>query len=459
MKKAIPFLLLAGAAQAQNAATPMGGGSYTTPPVECVSPAQKLRIDSMLTANVRLLRARGVLPAASQRSTTTVSFGWPLRQNAGYSYPSIYSINYFVDDDPRYPGYVLDWNCGTRAKDFSGGNHAGTDIVLWPFGWNMMAANQGEIVAAAPGVIIGKTDGRPDMNCLSTPTNDWNAVYVQHSDGTVTWYGHMKMNTQTSKAVGASVAAGEFLGNVGSSGSSDVPHLHFEVHDAQGNVLDPYHGTCNTPASLWATQKPYNEPTINALLTHSAAPVFNNCPQQATTYESSSFAPGSQPYFAAYYHDQQQGQVTTYTIYRPDNSVFQTWTHTSPASYLQSYWLWTYPLPATAPSGIWRFTATFQGSTVTQTFLVGVLPLATTSAGATRLKLYPNPAHGHVTAELPAAPAATAEAVVTNQVGQVVSRQSFTTRQVELLLPAAAGLYFVTLPTPDGPTTQKLVVE
>ena len=457
-KVILPFLLLlASAARAQSPA-PDGGGSYTPPPSAsvCVTPAQRVRIDSMLTANVLRLRAQGILPPAAQRPTS-VALAWPLRQKAGYAYNSIYSINYYVDDDSRYPGYVLDWNCGTRAKDFSGGNHAGTDIVLWPFGWNMMAANQGEIIAAAPGTIIGKIDGRPDMNCLSTPTNDWNAVYVQHSDGTVAWYGHMKMNTQTSKAVGASVAAGEFLGNVGSSGSSDVPHLHFEMHDAQGNILDPYHGSCNAPASLWATQKPYNEPTVNALLTHTAPPVFNNCPQQATTNVSTSFQPGGQPYFAAYYHDQQQGQTTTYTVYRPDNSVFQTWTHTSPGSYLQSYWYWTYPLPANAPIGTWRFTATFQGSTVTQSFTVGVL--ATTAARSAAFALFPNPAHGHATAELAAAPAAGAEAIITNQLGQVVARQPLVSRQLELTLPATAGLYFVTLPTPDGPVTQKLVVE
>ena len=137
------FLLLAGAARAQSPA-PVGGGNYATPAVECVSPAQRLRIDSMLTANVQQLRGRGVLPPATQR-TTSVPLSWPLRQATGFAYNSIYSVNYFVDDDPRYPGYVLDWNCGTRAKDFSGGNHAGTDIVLWPFGWNMMAANQGRL--------------------------------------------------------------------------------------------------------------------------------------------------------------------------------------------------------------------------------------------------------------------------------------------------------------------------
>lgn len=457
MKKTFFFLLLlASTAHAQSVA-PAAGGNYAIAPTECVSSTQKLRIDSMLTANVRQLRAQRVLPAASQRLAATVSFSWPLRQKSSFNYNSIYSLIYFVDDDPRYPDHVLDWNCGTRAKDFVGGNHEGTDIVLWPFGWNMMAANQGEVVAAAPGVIIGKIDGKFDMNCVSTPTNDWNAVYLQHSDGTVTWYGHLKKGTLTSKPVGASVDVGEFLGNVGSSGSSGVPHLHFEVHDAQGKVVDPYHGPCNTSASLWAAQKPYNESTLNVLLTHSAPPIFNDCPQQATTNVSSSFVPGSQPYFAAYYHDQQKGQQTTYTIYRPDNSVFQTWTHTSPDSYLTSYWLWTYQLPGNAPSGTWRFTASYQGSTVTQTFSVGVL--ATAASRSAMLKLYPNPAHGRVVAELPAAPLAAAEATVTNQLGQVVSRQAFATRQVELPLPAAAGLYFVTLPTPDGPATQKLVVE
>ncbi|RZK29493.1 MAG: hypothetical protein EOO63_08940 [Hymenobacter sp.] len=229
---------------------------------------------------------------------------------------------------------MLDWNCGTRAKDFSGGNHAGTDIMLWPFGWNMMAANQGEIVAAAPGIIIAKIDGQPNMNCLSTPTNDWNTVYVQHSDGTIAWYGHIKehANQQT---------RGRQRGYRRVSGQRRQfrrAALHFEVHDAQGNILDSCHGSCNAAANLWTTHKPYNEPTINALLTHTAPPVFNNC-LQLGQYKCWQQLSGQQPALLRrlLHHDQQQGQMTTYTIYGLDNSVFQPWMHTRPGSHLQSY--------------------------------------------------------------------------------------------------------------------------
>lgn len=78
-----------------------------------------------------------------------------------------------------------------------------------------MAQNAVEIVAAAPGVIIAKDDGYGDKNCSMCTNCSWNAVYVMHADGSVAWYGHMKIFSLTAKAVGQTVAAGEYLGVVG----------------------------------------------------------------------------------------------------------------------------------------------------------------------------------------------------------------------------------------------------
>jgi murein DD-endopeptidase MepM/ murein hydrolase activator NlpD len=108
-----------------------------------------------------------------------------------------------------------------------------------------MDSNDVEIVSAAAGTILYKSDGNFDRSCTFN-NNNWNAVYVQHSDGSVAWYGHMKAGTLTTKNVGASVAQGEYLGVVGSSGNSTGPHLHFEVYDSGNNLIDPYAGTCNT---------------------------------------------------------------------------------------------------------------------------------------------------------------------------------------------------------------------
>ena len=66
----------------------------------------------------------------------------------------------------------------------------------------MMDAALIEIVAVAPGVILHKQDGHPDRSCDAGTATPWNAVYVQHADGTVAWYGHMKNGSTTTKAVG-----------------------------------------------------------------------------------------------------------------------------------------------------------------------------------------------------------------------------------------------------------------
>ena len=92
----------------------------------------------------------------------------------------------------------------------------------------MKASDAVRIVAAAPGTIVSKTDGNFDRNC-AIGSGQWNAVYVRHADNSVAWYGHMKSGSLTTKAVGETVVTGEYLGIVGSSGSSTGPHLHFEI--------------------------------------------------------------------------------------------------------------------------------------------------------------------------------------------------------------------------------------
>src|SRR5438128_251253 len=133
--------------------------------------------------------------------------------------------------------------------------------------------------AAAPGTILYKNDGNFDQNCALSDRAEWNAVYVLHDDGSVAWYGHMKSGSPTSKRVGDRVETGEYLGSVGSSGSSTGPHLHFEVYDSSHQLIDPWAGQCNpsTADSWWAHQQPYYLPTLNRAFTASAAAVSRTC--------------------------------------------------------------------------------------------------------------------------------------------------------------------------------------
>lgn len=67
-----------------------------------------------------------------------------------------------------------------------------------------------------------------------------NSVIVDHGDGWVTQYGHMKKGSIAVRP-GQRVATGDKLGQVGLSGNTEFPHLHFEVrHD--DNPLDPFTG-------------------------------------------------------------------------------------------------------------------------------------------------------------------------------------------------------------------------
>ena len=363
---------------------PAGGGGLPQPATDELSLAQRGRIDEQLARNVDDLQHAGVLMAVSPMILPQqASLQWPLRSVASYTDPGYHGISNFVDLNSAYPNQLLDWNCGARTYDQAGGyNHAGIDLFLWPFPWLMMDQGAIDIVAAAPGMIIGKTDGNDDRSCPNNYSADWNAVYVQHADGSVAWYGHMKKLSQTNKPIGSTVAAGEFLGKVGSAGFSSGPHLHFENHSAVSNytILEPFHGACNAPASLWAQQKPYYDSALNKLSTHNGPPDYHgtNCPNPVdeTPNLSDHFLPSQTVYFTAFYRDQLGPQVANFSIVRPNGSVFSSWTFklsdaTSDFHYAGAYWYWSRVLPADAPAGLWHFRATYESANYSHSFFVG----------------------------------------------------------------------------------------
>jgi murein DD-endopeptidase MepM/ murein hydrolase activator NlpD len=97
--------------------------------------------------------------------------------------------------------------------------HAGVD---------MAGPNGTPIVAAGAGVVVraGEASGYG------------NAVLIDHGNGYLTHYGHLSAITVQ---VGQQVAAGQQIGDEGSTGHSTGPHLHFEVH--QGFYQNPIEPT------------------------------------------------------------------------------------------------------------------------------------------------------------------------------------------------------------------------
>jgi hypothetical protein len=380
-----------------------GSGSHHSEHTDCISTQERIRIEAMLKENIRQLKDEGKLPAdwgtpQPGAKPTTDAFIWPLRNANGLNFNANYGISNFVDLNLSYPNQIQDWNCGTRSYDqASGYNHAGVDIFLWPFSHYLQEHDLVEIVAASDGIIIGKDDGNFDKNC-AMGNAQWNAVYVGNTDGTICWYGHMKKNSTTTKITGQSVVAGEVLGNVGSSGSSTGPHLHFETHDGLGNILEPFTGPCNPGPSLWAAQKPYIDPTLNAILTHNHAPVFPDCPGVEIPHDTTYFHTGDSLFFASYFHDQTDAQQAVYTIYAPDNSVWDTWNFTSPQPYFNaSYFYWYNVIQPDYPSGKYLFKVAYEGDTLMQEFWINEEPEGIRGDGATGklTRIIPNPNSGN----------------------------------------------------------------
>lgn len=92
----------------------------------------------------------------------------------------------------------------------------GVDLAA-KVGTPIMASAAGEVVVAKASGYNGGYGGY---------------VVIQHANGSQTLYGHM---SSVSTYVGATVAQGQVIGAVGSTGKSTGPHLHFEIRNGIRN--------------------------------------------------------------------------------------------------------------------------------------------------------------------------------------------------------------------------------
>lgn len=144
-------------------------------------------------------------------------------------------------------GGGTDWACGSDA--YSG--HNGSDFGAGS--WSGMSAGR-DVTAAAAGQVVYVHDGERD-NCANDCSSPANAVQIAHPDGRVTVYAHLK-KWSIPVSVGDSVSCGEKIGEMGSSGNSSAPHLHFGVY-RNGNLLEPFQGGCGASSSSWTSQGAY----------------------------------------------------------------------------------------------------------------------------------------------------------------------------------------------------------
>ena len=96
--------------------------------------------------------------------------------------------------------------------------HLGIDIA-GPVGTPIVAAAAGKVIVAG-----------------WDSTGYGNHVEIQHPDGTVTLYGH---NSKLLVRTGMKVRQGQAIGEMGSTGFSTGPHVHFQMYVAGRKAIDP----------------------------------------------------------------------------------------------------------------------------------------------------------------------------------------------------------------------------
>ncbi len=140
-------------------------------------------------------------------------------------------IQSYVDraDGPE----VTDFTCGTLSYD----GHDGTDIRVATL---RDMARGVDVLAAAPGTVRAIRDGDPDDGLAGVIAGRecGNGLAIHHGDGWETQYCHLAKGSVSVRA-GQFVAAGDVLGQIGLSGRTEFPHLHFTVR-RDGETVDPF---------------------------------------------------------------------------------------------------------------------------------------------------------------------------------------------------------------------------
>lgn len=432
--------------------SPATGGEYFFPlnssAEPCISAAQYEVIEKRCADNSKLY-----IHTEQNLKVAATALNWPLKAKNGFMDCSFYFISAHVDQDKATTTFK-DYNCGTISYD----GHKGTDIAIGPFGIHKMDNDQVEVIAAAAGTIIDKHDGEFDKNCVGVGSNlTANYVIVQHADGSCALYWHMKSGKLTSKIVGQTVSVGEYLGVVGSSGSSSGPHLHFEVWsgNTSATVVDPFYASCNTlnGATWWASQKTYTEPAILKASVHTTDVVIPPCPGAETLNDSNSYTipfqgSGLTPGYAKFYifmRNETMGTAVNMEIIGPGATVFTSWTRNCANSYNASYYGYSKKLPTTA--GTYTFQATYNGVTCAQDFvIINPSGVGEINSGLFNMHIFPNPFKSDVTLQFDQA-LSHAQLSIYNGQGQIIkSVKNISGREIRLNRDdLASGFYYLQL--------------
>ena len=286
-------------------------------------------------------RVDGITASGTVTVLETMGFAFPL---VGTLNQDFYYTNY-VDQDSGLG--IQDYACGLKTYD----GHRGTDIVLPSFA----RMDEGvTVVASAPGTVSLIEDGVADRSKSIGTGGFGNHVRILHRDGFESIYGHLA-NQSITVSAGQEVATGTILGLVGSSGNSDMPHLHIEFR-RNGATANAFAGTCGPAFTHWAAPDPYQE-TFRLIAAGTSDLVLDldlvkDPPTQVDTLTSSD----ARVSVWVHLHNLRAGSVSRFELYDPADVLFWSGELVHDVFFSMSWWfVWNIVSGSMTQTGTWRY--------------------------------------------------------------------------------------------------------
>lgn len=180
------------------------------------------RIDEELISINDFLKARGIKSDINEPKGGEIEEDdFNAKETGGFYEDYLEKINYNISYTPigyPYKGRITS-RFGHRENPFNGRGvetHKGLDIK-GPMGGHVKAMAKGKVKFA------GRNGGFG------------NCIIIKHGNGFETLYGHL---SKILVKRGQKIEIGQHIGNIGSTGRSTGPHLHYEIH-RYGKKINP----------------------------------------------------------------------------------------------------------------------------------------------------------------------------------------------------------------------------
>lgn len=140
-----------------------------------------------------------------------------------------------VKKDTSYV-YWLPYKKGNRYLFIQGANSNFSHKGELSFDFKMKKGSG--ICAARDGTVIAVKSDSDKGGLKDEYLNEGNHIIIQHEDGSIAQYWHLKQNGALVK-IGDRVTKGQLIGSSGNTGYTAFPHLHFQVIDVNGKEILP----------------------------------------------------------------------------------------------------------------------------------------------------------------------------------------------------------------------------